>query len=183
MLSQIASGKSQTLWTGAAETAVRERHLPGMRGHKDTADTEKKPPESRGDTQKAKRARLHLQGESWWETKVYKAFVWICEVFVLRQEGKEKAGRLGSLSPLPPSHGPSSYLSAYQEVCLVVLVSQKNSPAPQWLQNGASFVRLHPEVSREPRVPTQPGTLQPSGLGNICVATATRIQGSALAAT
>lgn len=37
--------------------------------------TEKKPPESRGDTQKAKRARLHLQGKSWWETKAYKAFV------------------------------------------------------------------------------------------------------------
>lgn len=102
-----------------------------MRGHKDTADTQRKSLwKAEGTLRKPKEPVLHQQKTCWWETKAYKAFVLTCEAFVLSQEGKEKAGHLESLSPLSPSYGPSPYLSAYQEVCLVVLVSQKNSPAP-----------------------------------------------------
>ena len=48
--------------------------------------------------------------------------------FVSGQEGEEEASHLGSSPPLFPSHGPSSYLSTYQET--ERLVRQGDSELP-----------------------------------------------------
>lgn len=52
--------------------------------------------------------------------KAYKTIFLNYQAIISGQDTKDEAGHLGSLLSLLPSHVPSPYLSAYQEICLLV---------------------------------------------------------------
>lgn len=57
--------------------------------------------------------------------KAYKTIFFLnYQVIISGQDSKDKAGHLGSLLSLLPSHVPSPYLSGYQEICLTPSLSK-----------------------------------------------------------